>query len=64
MTVKNESGKTTRYIITGSAEADPAKGKISNVSPIGKCLLGKKVGDIAEVDVPSGKIKLEITALK
>lgn len=64
VTVKNENGKTSRYIITGSAEADPARGKISNVSPIGKILLGKKVGDIAEIDVPSGKIKLEIMALK
>jgi transcription elongation factor GreA len=64
VTVRNESGKTSRYIITGSAEADPTKGRISNVSPIGKSLIGKKVGDIAEVNVPSGKIKLEILALK
>ena len=64
VTVKNESGKTSKYTITGSAEADPTKGKISNVSPIGKSLLGKKVGEIAEVDVPSGKIKLEVVALK
>jgi transcription elongation factor GreA len=64
VTVKNESGKTSKYTLTGSAEADPTKGKISNVSPIGKSLLGKKVGEIAEVDVPSGKIKLEVVALK
>ena len=64
VTVKNESGKTSKYTLTGSAEADPTKGKISNVSPIGKSLLGKKVGEIAEVDAPSGKIKLEVVALK
>ena len=60
VTVLNQKGKKDRYSIIGSAEADPAQGKISNVSPIGKALLGKRVGDIAEVSVPAGKIKLEV----
>jgi transcription elongation factor GreA len=52
------------YTIVGSAEADPSQLKISNESPIGRNLLGKKVGDTVEVSVPDGVIKyniLEIT---
>jgi transcription elongation factor GreA len=64
VTVRNPQGKPATYTITGSAESDPAQGKISNVSPIGKSLLGKKVGEIAQVNVPSGKIELEIIAIE
>ena len=64
VTVKTQQGKPTTYTITGSAEADPAQGRISNVSPIGKSLIGKRVGEIAEVNAPSGKIKLEIIAIE
>ena len=48
----------------GSAEADPSQGTISNVSPIGQGLLGKRVGDVAEVNVPSGEIRLEVLAIE
>ena len=64
VTVRNPQGKPATYTITGSAESDPAQGKISNVSPIGKSLLGKKVGEVAEVNVPSGKIELEIISIE
>jgi len=64
ITVKNHTGQTYQYTITGSTEADPSQGRISNVSPIGKSLLGKRVGDIAEANVPSGKIRLEIVAIQ
>ena len=64
VTVKNQQGKATTYTITGSAESDPAQGKISNVSPIGKSLLGKKVGEVAEVNVPSGKVELEVISIE
>ena len=63
VTVKNPDGRTIEYIITGSTEADPSQGKISNVSPIGKSLLGKKVGEITDVSTPSGKIKLEVLSI-
>ena len=63
VTVQNQEGKSYQYTITGSAEADPSQGKISNVSPIGRSLLGKKVGEVTEVSAPSGKIKLEIIAI-
>ena len=60
VTVQNQDGKLVEYTITGSTEADPSQGRISNVSPIGKGLLGKRVGEITEVNIPSGKIRLEI----
>ena len=63
VTVQNQQGQTHQYTIMGSAEADPAQGKISNISPIGKSLLGKKVNEVAEVSAPSGKIELEILAI-
>ena len=64
VTVRNQQDKPTTYTITGSAEADPAQGRISNVSPIGKSLLGKKVGETTEVSAPSGRIQLEIIAIE
>jgi transcription elongation factor GreA len=64
VTVQNQDGKSHQYTITGSAEADPSQGRISNVSPIGKSLLGKRLNEVTEVNVPSGKIKLEIIAIE
>lgn len=52
------------YTIVGSAEADPFKEKISNVSPLGKALIGKKKGDTIEVISPAGiTIKYEILSI-
>lgn len=48
------------YKIVGSAEADPMENKISNESPVGRALMGKKVGDMVEVPVPDGVCKFEI----
>lgn len=48
------------YTIVGSTEADPYDYKISNESPVGSNLIGKKVGDIVEIQVPDGLIKYEI----
>ena len=48
------------YMIVADGEADLASGKVSVNSPIGKGLLGKSVGDIAEIDVPSGTLKFKI----
>ena len=64
VTVQNQEGKSYQYTITGSAEADPSQGRISNVSPIGRGLLGKKVGEITDVSAPAGKIRLEIMAIE
>lgn len=57
-------GNSYKYRIVGSAEADPEKGHISHESPIGKALIGKKVGDEVEVDVPAGKIKYIIKKIE
>ena len=64
VTVLNQKGKKGKYTIIGSAEADPAHGKVSNVSPIGQALLGKRVGDVAEVNAPAGKLKLEVVSIR
>ena len=64
VTVQDQDGRTYQYSITGSPEADPAQGKISNISPIGKSLLGKRLHEMAEVSVPSGKIKLDVLAIE
>jgi len=56
-------GGTQTFHIVGSTEVDLDTGKISHESPIGKALLGKKVGDTAEVEVPAGTITYKITKL-
>lgn len=57
VTIKDiEYDEVMEYIIVGSAEADPFKGKISNVSPLGMSLLGKKPGQIIEIISPMGDI--------
>lgn len=48
------------YTIVGSAEADPYESKISNESPVGRALIGKKAGEVIEVQVPDGVIEYEI----
>lgn len=58
------SEKELKYRIVGSAEADPKKGYISNESPIGKALLGKKKGDLVEVSVPAGVMKYTIKKIQ
>ena len=52
------------YTIVGSTEVDLAENKISNESPIGKALLGRKKGEVVDVDAPDGIIKFEILAIK
>ena len=58
--IQNQDGKIEQYTIVGSAEADPLNGRISEVSPVGKSLLGKKTGDTVEVSTPAGLLKLQI----
>ena len=59
--IKNQTnGMELTYLLVADGEADLAAGKISVNSPIGKGLLGKSVGDVAEIQVPNGVIKFEI----
>jgi transcription elongation factor GreA len=55
------NGMKMTYTLVAQSEADLKTGKISVNSPIGQGLLGKKVGEMAEITVPSGTIQLEIT---
>ncbi len=59
--IKNQAnGMEMKYTLVAESEADLKAGKISVTSPIGKGLLGKSVGDIAEITVPNGILKFEI----
>ena len=49
-----DSGELVEYRLVGAGEADPAAGSISYVSPVGSALLGRRVGDMIEVEVPGG----------
>lgn len=55
--------KTVSYTVVGPVEADPLEGKISNESPIGVALFGKKVGDTATITTPKGEISYEIVKI-
>ncbi len=55
-----DGGPEETYTIVGAAEADPAKGYISNESPLGKALLGHKPGDVVEVHAPGATFKVRI----
>ena len=58
-----ELNKEFEYHIVGSTEADPRKNKISDESPVGKALMGKKSGQEAVVEAPSGEIKFKIISI-
>ena len=65
VTIKNLNNQMQwKYTLVAESEADLKSGKISVSSPIGKGLLGKKVGEIAEVVVPNGTIKFEIISIE
>ncbi len=57
------SEKTMSFQIVGSAEADPKDGRISNESPVGKALIGHKVGEVVEIQVPGGVSSYKIMAI-
>lgn len=63
--VKNlKNSNTYEYILVSPEEADLQKGKISFTSPVGKALMGKKVGEKTEANVPAGKIAFEILSIE
>ena len=64
VSVKDEgSGKALKYTIVGSTEANPSENRLSNESPVGKALLGRKKSDSVKVTLPNGK-KRELTITK
>ena len=61
---ENGQSETLQYTIVGSAEADPYESKISNQSPVGRALIGKKVGDQVEIQIPDGVTTYEIIKIE
>ena len=59
-----EFDEDVEYTIVGSTEVDLSENKISNESPMGKALLGRKKGEVVEVEAPAGMIKYKILAIK
>ena len=58
-----DDNEVAEYLIVGSTEADPMKGKISDESPLGSALLGHKAGEIIVVEAPMGKLEYEIISI-
>ncbi len=58
------SKRSDTYTIVGSAESAPAEGRISNESPLGSALLGKKAGDVVEFTVPAGTQKIKVVSVR
>ena len=63
VTVVTEEGTKKRYTVVGSVEAAPLEGRISVESPVGRALMGHKVGDEVNVKAPSGAVKLTIVKI-
>jgi len=59
-----DAGETVEYHIVGSAEANPAEQKLSNESPVGRAIIGKKKGEVVEVTAPRGSLKYKILDIK
>jgi transcription elongation factor GreA len=64
VTVSEEGFEPESYVIVGSAEANPGDGRISNESPLGKALMGHRVGDRVSFDTPGGPVEVEILAIE
>jgi transcription elongation factor GreA len=64
VTIMENDGPAETYHIVGSAEADPTQGLISNESPLGRALMGLKVGETAEVNAPDGVLEFKIVGIK
>ena len=62
-TVVLKNGKEVTYKVVGPVEADPLEGKISNESPIGSALMGKKVGEKATITTPKGEVVYSIVSV-
>jgi transcription elongation factor GreA len=58
------NGRKEAFTVVGEWEADPASKKISHESPLGKALLGKKVGEKVEVEAPAGKILYKVLGIE
>lgn len=64
VTIQEGDSPPETYHLVGAKEADPRHGRISNESPIGRALAERKVGDVVEVDAPSGKLRFTILKIE
>jgi transcription elongation factor GreA len=64
VTVKESGGKPEVYMLVGAAEANPKEGRISNESPLGRALLGRRVGDEVKVSAPAGTLSFRVVAIE
>lgn len=64
VTIQEADFDPETYHLVGATEADPRNGRISHESPIGRALMDKKVGQIAEAETPGGKIKFKIISIE
>ena len=64
VTIQEEDYPPEVYYLVGSKEADPRNGRISNASPIGQAIMGRKVGDFVDVEAPGGVIKFKIIKIE
>jgi transcription elongation factor GreA len=64
VTIQEENNDPETYHVVGSKEAEPRKGRISNESPIGRALMGAKVGDTVSAETPNGTIKFKILKIE
>ncbi len=64
VTVEESGQDPETFLMVGAKEADPRAGRISNESPIGRALLGKRLGDTVKVETPAGAIKMKITKIE
>jgi transcription elongation factor GreA len=64
VTIVEGENPPEEYHVVGAAEADPTQGKISNESPLGKALMGRRVGDSVQVSAPAGLLTFRVSAIK
>jgi transcription elongation factor GreA len=64
VTIQEEDFPPETYYLVGAKEADPRNGKISNESPIGRALIGCKVGEVAVAQTPNGEIRLKVLKIE
>lgn len=62
--VVDDGSGPKEYKIVGATEANPMEGKMSNASPIGKALIGRRAGDKVDVEIPNGKVSFKVIELK
>ena len=64
VTIVEADAPPETYRIVGSAEADPTKGLISNASPLGRALMGRKIGDKVTIEAPAGALEFKVIAIQ